>query len=151
MPANLPPQYRKAEEEFRKATTPDRWLEALRDPFRLLPKHKGTEKLQSDLKQKISLLREEVERGKLGSKKSGLSHHVPRVGAGQLVFVGAPNLVKSSLISDLTNTRPEIASYPLTTRAPQLGIMMWRDVPVRSTWLICLRFRRSSSRVWCLG
>ena len=54
MPANLPPQYSKAEDEYRKAGTPAERLEKLREMFRLLPKHKGTEKLQSDLKQKIS-------------------------------------------------------------------------------------------------
>ena len=71
MPANLPPQYLKVEEEYRKATTPEARLETLREMFRLLPKHKGTEKLQSDLKQKMSQLREEVERGKTGGKKGG--------------------------------------------------------------------------------
>ena len=54
MPANLPPQYLKAEDEFRRASTPETRLDKLREMFRLLPKHKGTEKLQSDLKQKIS-------------------------------------------------------------------------------------------------
>src|SRR5215831_19376315 len=98
MPANLPPQYLKVEEEYRKASTPEKRLETLRELFRLLPKHKGTEKLQSDLKQKMSQLREEVERGKTAGKKGGLSHHVPREGAGQVVLVGAPNSGKSTLL-----------------------------------------------------
>ena len=71
MPANLPPQYLKAEEEYRKASTPEARLEAVREMFRLLPKHKGTEKLQSDLKQKMSQLREEAERGKAGGRRRG--------------------------------------------------------------------------------
>lgn len=130
MPANLPPQYKKAEEEFRKAATPEARLEALRVMFRLLPKHKGTEKLQSDLKQKMSQLREETERGKTG-KKAGVSYRVPREGAGQIVLVGAPNVGKSTLLAALTQARPEIAPYPFTTRAPQPGMMMWEDVPVQ--------------------
>ncbi len=131
MPANLPPQYLKAEDEYRKASAPEARLEAVREMFRLLPKHKGTEKLQSDLKQKMSQLRDDVERGKAGGKKAGVSHRVPREGAGQVVLVGAPNSGKSSLLAALTNARPEIAPYPYTTRAPQPGIMMWRDVPVQ--------------------
>jgi ribosome-interacting GTPase 1 len=127
MPANLPPQYLKVEDEYRKASTPEKRLEALRELFRLLPKHKGTEKLQSDLKQKLSQLREELERGKSGAKKTALSHHVPREGAGQIVLIGPPNVGKSTVLAQLTNARPEIAAYPYTTRVPQPGIMMWQD------------------------
>ncbi len=131
MPANLPPQYHKVEEEYRKAPTTEKRLEKLRELFRLLPKHKGTERLQSDLKQRMSQLKEELERGKTAGKKAGPSHHVPREGAGQVALVGPPNTGKSSLLAALTNARPEIAAYPFTTRAPQPGIMMWHDVPVQ--------------------
>jgi ribosome-interacting GTPase 1 len=131
MPANLPPQYHKVEDEYRKAPTTEKRLEKLRELFRLLPKHKGTERLQSDLKQRMSQLKEELERGKTAGKKAGVSHHVPREGAGQIALVGPPNAGKSSLLAVLTNARPEIAPYPFTTRAPQPGIMMWQDVPVQ--------------------
>jgi uncharacterized protein len=128
MPANLPPQYSKAEDQYRSATTPADRLEALRVMFRLLPKHKGTEKLQSDLKQKISRAKEEIEGGKAGAKKSGISHRVPREGAGQVVLVGAPNVGKSAILAALTNARPEVAPFPFTTRAPYPGMMAWEDV-----------------------
>jgi len=131
MPANLPPQYGKAEEEFRRASTPAERLEKLREMFRLLPKHKGTEKLQADLKQKISRTRDELEGAKAGSKKGGISHRVPREGAGQVALVGAPNVGKSALLAALTNAHPEVAAYPFTTRAPQPGMMAWKDVFVQ--------------------
>ena len=131
MPANLPPQYHKVEEEFRRAGTAAERLEKLREMFRLLPKHKGTEKLQSDLKQKISRARDEIEGSKTGVKRPGLSHRVPHEGAGQVALVGAPNAGKSALIQALTHAHPEVAPYPFTTRIPYPGIMMWEDAPVQ--------------------
>ena len=106
VPANLPPQYLKAEEEFRKAQNVATRLEKVREMFRLLPKHKGTEKLQSDLKQKISQLRDEQAHGKASGKKGGVSYHVPREGAGQVMLIGPPNAGKSSLLAALTSTGP---------------------------------------------
>ncbi len=131
MPANLPPQYSKAEDELRKAATPSERLEKLREMFRLLPKHKGTEKLQSDLKQKISRAKDDMEGAKAGAKKAGVSHRVPKEGAGQVVLVGAPNVGKSALLAALTNAHPEVAPYPYTTRAPYPGMMAWEDVRVQ--------------------
>jgi ribosome-interacting GTPase 1 len=131
MPANLPPQYVKAEHELRNLTSPAERLEKLREMLRLVPKHKGTEKLQAELKQKISQAREEVEAGKHGPKKSGLSYRVPREGAGQVVLVGPPNAGKSALVAALTHARPEVAAYPFTTRLPQPGMMPWKDVAVQ--------------------
>ena len=75
-----PPQYSKAEEEFRKAATPAERLETLREMFRLLPKHKGTEKLQSDLKQKISRAKDEIEGAQAGGKKAGVEPSRPARG-----------------------------------------------------------------------
>ena len=129
MPANLPPQYLKAEEDFRRASSPADRLEVLRELFRLLPKHKGTEKLQCDLKTKISRAREDLEGGKgVSVKKAGVSYKVPSEGAGQVVLVGPPNSGKSALLASMTNAHPEIAPYPFTTRAPQPGMATWQDV-----------------------
>ena len=54
MPANLTPQYKAAEARFKAATTPSERLDCLQEMLRLIPKHKGTEKLQAELKKKIA-------------------------------------------------------------------------------------------------
>ncbi|WP_165250881.1 GTPase [Paludisphaera soli] len=132
MPANLPPQYLKVEDEYRSLTKPGDRLEKLRELYRMLPKHKGTEKLQSDLKQKMSRLKEELETAAPGAKKQhGGAPKIPREGAGRVVLVGPPNSGKSALLAALTNARPAVAPFPFTTRAPQPGILDVEDVPIQ--------------------
>ena len=53
--------------------------------YSLLPKHKASEKLQAELKTKISDTRKEIEQEKKTPKKTGVSHKIPRQGAGQVV------------------------------------------------------------------
>ncbi len=131
MAANLTPQYLEAEAEYKKAQTPEERLACLRKMYTLLPKHKASEKLQADLKTKISEAKDEVERDKKSPKKVGVSHKIPKQGAGQYVILGAPNVGKSRLLSRLTRATPEVAPYPFTTREPHVGMMDWQDVRVQ--------------------
>jgi len=131
MPANLTPQYREAERRYREAKSNEEKLEALREMMALLPKHKGTDKLQADLKHRISKLEEEGEHPRQGGAHHFDPGHVRREGAGQWVLLGAPNAGKSALLRALTHAHPEIAAYPFTTRAPQPGMMPFEDLQVQ--------------------
>jgi ribosome-interacting GTPase 1 len=131
MAANLTPQYLKAEEEYKKAQTPEERLAALKKMYSLLPKHKATEKLQADLKTKISNAKEEIDRERKSPKKSGVSYKIPRQGAGQYLILGGPNVGKSRLLTRLTRAAPEVAPYPFTTHEPHAGMMDWEDARVQ--------------------
>lgn len=129
MPANLTQQYHKAEQRYREATTPEEEYACLQEMLKEIPKHKGTDKLQADLKQKISRLKEEIAKAKSSPARS--STKIPRQGAGRCILLGAPNTGKSKLLSRLTRATPEIGDYPFTTRAPQPAMMPWEDVAVQ--------------------
>src|SRR5262249_46777786 len=109
MAANLTPQYLDAEAEYKKAQTPEDRLACLRKMYSLLPKHKASEKLQAELKTKISNASAEVEHAKKHPKKGGVSYKIPKQGAGQYLVVGAPNAGKSRLLTRLTRATPEVA------------------------------------------
>ena len=130
MPANLTPQYLKAEEEYRRAADSEEELRCLEVMLRELPKHKGTDKLQAELKQKISRAKKELTQEKLAGKK-GRSFRIPRQGAGRVVLLGPPNAGKSRFLASVTRAAPEVAPYPFTTREPQPGMMPWEDVMVQ--------------------
>jgi len=130
MPANLTPQYSKAEEAYRKAQTAQERVDCLEQMLTLIPKHKGTEKLQADLKTRLKETREEVQTEK-SAPKAATSYRIPRQGAGTIVVIGAPNAGKSRVLKELTNAEPEVAPYPFTTREPLPGMMAWEDVRVQ--------------------
>jgi ribosome-interacting GTPase 1 len=131
MPANLTPQYKKAEEEYRRAQTPEDELRCLELMLREIPKHKGTDKLQAELKAKISKAKHESEHAKKIGKKGHHGPHIQRQGAGRAIILGGPNAGKSQLLARLTRATPEVAPYPFTTREPQPGMMAWEDVQVQ--------------------
>ncbi|OFX32584.1 MAG: hypothetical protein A2Z07_03740 [Armatimonadetes bacterium RBG_16_67_12] len=130
MPANLTPDYHAADRKFKEATTPEARLAALEEMLSTIPKHKGTEKMQADIKRRIAKFRSETQRRK-GAARARPFYHVEREGAGQIVLVGAPNAGKSSILAALTNAKPEVADYPFTTRVPLAGMALFEDVQVQ--------------------
>jgi len=129
MPANLTADFLKARERFRAAQTPEERLAALEEMLATIPKHKGTDKMQADIKRRIAKLRDAQSRKKRG--KSSGPDHVERAGAGQVVLVGPPNSGKSSLLAALTNAQPQIGDYPYSTVLPVPGMMAFEDVPIQ--------------------
>ncbi len=128
MPANLSPEYKKAEQAFREASEDRERLLRLRDMLRTIPKHKGTEHLQADIKSRIKQLTEELAGPKKGAARTGPVHTLRPEGAAQVALLGPPNAGKSSLHVKLTGSRADVGPYPFTTREPMPGMLPYRDV-----------------------
>jgi uncharacterized protein len=128
MPANLTPEYRAAEAAFRKARDPRERLDCLREMLRVMPKHKGTDHLQGDIKRRVRELSEELERPKRGGARTGPTLMIRPEGAAQIALIGAPNVGKSSLHARLTGSEAQVASYPFTTQYPEPGMMPHEDI-----------------------
>ncbi|HEX6707102.1 MAG TPA: GTPase [Albitalea sp.] len=129
MPANLSPEYKAAEAAFRRTREPQERLVALREMLRTIPKHKGTEHLQADIKARIKALAEQLEGGthKAGGH-GGPALFVRPEGAAQVALIGAPNVGKSSLHARLTASNAHVGPYPFTTQQPQAGMLSHEDV-----------------------
>ncbi|MFH1007713.1 MAG: GTPase [Candidatus Latescibacterota bacterium] len=130
MPANLTPPYHKAEERFRQAETPEDKIKALREMFAVMPKHKGTDHLQADLKKRIAQLTREAQQ-KPQIARADSKDHVVREGAGQVALVGIPNSGKSSIVASLTHAHAKVAEFPMSTFDALPGMMPFEDIQIQ--------------------
>ena len=126
MPTNVTPAYRAAEARFRAAVTREEKLDCLEEMLRVVPKHKGTEKLCGSLRSRISKLKQEATKPRAGSR--GPSHRIPSEGAGQIALAGPPNSGKSTLVAELTHAAPDVAPYPMSTLKPVPGMMPFENI-----------------------
>jgi ribosome-interacting GTPase 1 len=131
MPTNVSPEYKKAEAEFRSAREAPDKLRCLKEMLRTIPKHKGTERLQADIKTKIKQITEELAGPKKGGARTGPAQAVRPEGAAQIALVGPPNSGKSSLLARLTGSHTEVGPYPYTTKSPIPGMLPHEDVNIQ--------------------
>ena len=132
MVANLTPQYKEAEDKYRKAKTSAEKLIHLEEMYILLPKHKATEKMQADLKKKISDLKKvQVKEAKKASGPRKDVFHVDKAGAGQVLLLSTPNTGKSSLVNAMSRATLKVGEYPFTTHAPAPGMAPYKDIYIQ--------------------
>jgi ribosome-interacting GTPase 1 len=128
MPANVTPAYKAAEAAFRKARDPEERLDCLREMYRTIPKHKGTEHLRADIKTRMKELTETLAGPKKGAARSGPPTVIKPDGAAQVAMLGPPNSGKSALHSRLTGSHSASEPYPFATQYPQPGMMPVDDI-----------------------
>lgn len=130
MPANLPPQYFEVEKKLKTAKSADEKIAIMEELLSIIPKHKGTEKLQALYKTKIAKLKAQAQK-KTGAARRGDLYHIEKAEAGQVALIGPPNSGKSSLVKALTNADPEVADYPFTTHTPSPAMMKYENIQIQ--------------------
>ncbi len=130
MPANLPPQYYETERKYKLAKNYEEKITILQEMLAIMPKHKGTDRLQGDLRAKISKLRRASQKKPVAIRRTHIDH-IPREGDAQVTLIGPPNAGKSQILANFTNATPQIASYPFTTQEPMVGMMSWENIKIQ--------------------
>ncbi len=128
MPTNVSPEYKKAEAAYRQAREPKERLDCLKLMLSTIPKHKGTEHLQADIKSRIKELTEELAGPKKGAKRTGPPTSVRPEGAAQVALIGPPNSGKSALHARLTGSKAQPGPGPFITQFPEPGMLPFEDI-----------------------
>ena len=130
MPANLPEEAKHKWNEVTLTKNLETRLQLMGEFLSLVPKHKATEKLCSQVKRQMAQLREEIEKRKQQAKKtsSGPSYYVPKAGAAQMAVIGPPNAGRSSLLKAVTNSSVQVTAWPFGTTKPTPGMLPYEDI-----------------------
>jgi len=129
MPANLPPDAKAKWNEVTQTKNPETRLRLMGEFLSLVPKHKGTEKMCSQVKRQMAQIRDDIEEKKKAAKRrTGPSYFVEKAGAAQVAVAGPTNAGRSSLLRAVTNATVEPASWPFSTRVPTPGMLPYKDI-----------------------
>src|SRR3990167_2105013 len=127
MTVNPGVEYQLAEEEFQNASTAEEKLKALQKMWSTVPKHKSSEGLQRQIKQKLSKYKDLLRKEK-SFKRGSSSLSIKKEGSATISIIGVPNSGKSTLLKKLTNSNVLIADYPFSTVKPEVGILNYKGI-----------------------
>jgi small GTP-binding protein len=127
MPANLPPQFFELQRKLNQTKDVQEKIEILEEMLAICPKHKGTERVQEEIKKKIAKLKR-VQPKKIKREEI---YFVKKEGAGQVLILGPPNSGKTSLTNLLCNTNFKVADYPFTTKFPTPGMLKYENILIQ--------------------
>jgi|TARA_B100001113_G_scaffold331106_1_gene307210 hypothetical protein len=95
-------------------------------------KNKATESHLGTLKAKLAKLKRELlEPAKGGGNSEERGFEVNRYGHGRVALIGFPSVGKSTLLSELTSTESEAASYEFTTLTCIPGVINYNDAKIQ--------------------
>jgi ribosome-interacting GTPase 1 len=129
LPTNLPAEAKAKWDEVTLTKNPEERLRLMGEFLSLVPKHKGTERMCSQVKRQMAQLRDEIDKKKKQAKTGGgPSPFVQKAGAAQVAVIGSTNVGRSSLLRAVTNAKVEVTPYPFGTKQPVPGMLPYEDI-----------------------
>ena len=128
MPTNLPAEAKAKWDEVTLTKNPEERLRLMGEFLSLVPKHKGTERMCSQVKRQMAQLRDEIDKKKQAKTGGGSSSFVQKAGAAQVAVIGPTNVGRSSLLRAVTNAQVEVTPYPFGTKQPVPGMLPYEDI-----------------------
>jgi hypothetical protein len=129
LPTNLPAEAKAKWDEVTLTKNPEERLRLMGEFLSLVPKHKGTERMCSQVKRQMAQLRDEIDKKKKQAKTGGgPSPFVQKAGAAQVAVIGPTNVGRSSLLRAVTNAQVEVTPYPFGTKQPVPGMLPYEDI-----------------------
>lgn len=125
MPINATPEFFKAQRKYLDAKSREEKIIALEEMLREAPSHKGAEVMRMQLKQRLAKLRQQKK------SKSSRKVLITKEGDAQVCILGMTQSGKSTLLSKLTNAKPEISKHPYTTIKPEIGTFDFYGVKIQ--------------------
>ena len=125
MSTNQGYEYFAAEKNYLESKTTEDKISWLEEMIRNFKKHKGSENMLANIKQRLKKLTEKQEKA---SKTGKSSRKSIRKEGFQIVLIGPANSGKSSLISKLTNAKPLITNFPFSTTSPEIGTLFHEGI-----------------------
>lgn len=125
---NQSPFYQRAEQEYHEAKTDEERVACLEIMIKECPKHKSSENMLSNLKNRLRKLKEGLEK----RKKAGKSNQQGIKKADmQCILIGPSNTGKSSLFNTITNLNSRVSAHPFTTNQILLGNFDYEDAQIQ--------------------
>lgn len=127
---NAGPEFYAAQQRYSDAKTPEERLEALKEMYRLAPKHKASENLLKDITTKIGKINKEI--GKIKREKSRKKEKAEFKKEGvQTTIVGIENTGKTALFNVLAGQHNPSSQTPFETKKFTPGTMKFENVKIQ--------------------
>lgn len=128
MPINASPYFERAQAEYEQAPTTEQKIRCLKKMITLAPKHKGSENLLKQLRTRLKKLKYTKEKEDKSGKRTSVGIKKDDM---QMVIIGKANSGKSTLITILTNAKPEKSEIKFTTKQPEIGMMDYASTQIQ--------------------